>query len=125
MKLVPDSDPGTGVQKNFNLLILLDSGLCRNDEKTISLTYYESIKNDSDKKKHGIDFESAKFLWNDPDRIEILAPYPVEDRYILIGKIESDLWTAIYTVRKRAVRIISVRRSRKKESELYEKEKLD
>ncbi len=46
---------------------------------------WDPIKNDSDKKKHGIDFESAKSLWNDPDRIEILTLYPVEDRYILIG----------------------------------------
>jgi uncharacterized DUF497 family protein len=73
--------------------------------------------------KHGLDFESAKKIWEDPDRIEIVAAYPLEDRIILIGQIGSQLWTAIYTVRHDRVRIISVRRSRKKEKEFYEKEK--
>ncbi len=85
---------------------------------------WDPLKSHSNKEKHGIDFEAAKPLWDDPDRIEIMAPYPVEDRYILIGKIDSHPWTAIYTFRKGTIRIISVRRSRKKESELYEKEKL-
>jgi uncharacterized protein len=74
--------------------------------------------------KHGLDFQSAKILWEDPDRIEIIAPHPLENRVILIGKIRSQLWTAIYTLRKDVVRIISVRRSRNKEKELYEEEKL-
>ena len=42
----------------------------------------------------------------------------------MIGEIESHLWTAIYTLRKGVVRIISIRRSRKEEGQLYEKEKL-
>jgi uncharacterized DUF497 family protein len=53
-------------------------------------------------------------------RVEIQTSYPVEDRWILIGKIDSTLWTAIYTLRGNAVRIISVRRSREKEVDLYE-----
>ena len=85
---------------------------------------WDPAKNQSNQKKHGIDFDSARPLWDDPDRIEITAPYPVEDRHIMIGEIESHLWTAIYTLRKGVVRIISVRRSRKKEGQLYEKEKL-
>ncbi|MFH1950508.1 MAG: BrnT family toxin [Pseudomonadota bacterium] len=73
--------------------------------------------------KHQIDFESAKPLWDDPDRIEIRAPYPLENRYVLIGRINNKLWSAIYTIRKGAIRIISVRHSRKQEARLYEKEK--
>jgi len=56
-------------------------------------------------------------------RIEIRAPHPIENRYILIGKIEKQLWSAIYTLRGEAVRIISVRRSKKQEMKLYEQEK--
>jgi hypothetical protein len=41
---------------------------------------WDPAKNQSNQKKHGIDFESARPLWDDPDRIEITAPYPVEDR---------------------------------------------
>jgi uncharacterized DUF497 family protein len=50
-----------------------------------------------------------------------LSQPPVEDRWILIGKKEDKLWTAIYTFRGNAVRIISVRRSREKEVDLYER----
>ena len=77
-------------------------------------------KSIANKEKHGIDFETAKLLWSDKNRVEIHAPYPVEDRWILIGKKENKLWTAIFTLRGNAIRIISVRRSRKKEVDLYE-----
>jgi uncharacterized DUF497 family protein len=80
-------------------------------------------KNRTNRLKHKIDFESARSLWEDPDRIEIRAPHPIENRYILIGKIEKQLWSAIYTLRGEAVRIISVRRSKKQEMKLYEQEK--
>jgi hypothetical protein len=73
--------------------------------------------------KHKIDFESAKRFWEDPDRIEIRAPYPIENRYILIGKIGKQLWSVVYTLRGEAIRIISVRRSKKQEMKLYEQEK--
>jgi hypothetical protein len=36
----------TGVQKNFNCLIILDSGFRRNDGKTVFLTFYEGINID-------------------------------------------------------------------------------
>ena len=85
---------------------------------------WDSQKSESNKAKHKIDFESAKSLWTDPDRIEILAPYPLENRYILIGKIDNQIWSAIYTIREGATRIISVRRSRKQEKKLYEQEKI-
>ena len=73
--------------------------------------------------KHNIDFDSTKSLWNDPDRIEILAPHPLENRFILIGKIGNQIWSAVYTLREEVIRMISVRRSRKQEKALYEREK--
>jgi uncharacterized protein len=79
-------------------------------------------KSTANKEKHGIDFETAKVLWSDGNRVEILAPFPVEDRWILIGKKDDKLWTAIFTIRGKAIRIISVRRSTRKEAYLYEGE---
>jgi len=73
--------------------------------------------------KHGIDFDTAKNLWLDEDRIEIWAPHPVENRGIIIGQHQNKLWTAIFTMRGTTIRIISVRRARKKEAKLYEEEK--
>jgi uncharacterized protein len=75
---------------------------------------WDPLKSVVNKEKHGIDFETAKNLWSDESRVEIYVSYPVEDRWILIGKKDDILWTAIYTLRGNAVRIISVRRSREK-----------
>lgn len=72
--------------------------------------------------KHGIDFRKATELWHDEKRVEIHAPHPVENRYILIGKFNKVLWTAVYTIRENKIRIISVRHSSKKEASLYEEE---
>jgi uncharacterized DUF497 family protein len=87
---------------------------------------FEWDKNKSvfNSQKHGIDFCTAKHIWNDPNRIEILAPYPLEDRIITIGLYLEKLWTAVCTVRSGKIRIISVRRARKQEAQLYEKEKI-
>jgi uncharacterized DUF497 family protein len=62
----------------------------------------------------------AQALWNDPDRIEIPAKTIDEDRFLIIGKISDMYWSAIVTYRNGKVRIISVRRSRKEEIEIYE-----
>jgi uncharacterized protein len=70
-----------------------------------------------------IAFESAKALWLDGNRIEIEAPHPIEERRILIARSQGKFWTAVFTIREEStIRLISVRRSRKKEVELYEKE---
>jgi uncharacterized DUF497 family protein len=81
---------------------------------------WDAKKNRANKAKHGIDFDTATELWNDPDRIEIQTNFPDENRNALIGKIGKKLWAAIFTRRVNAIRIISVRRSRKKETKLYE-----
>ncbi len=82
---------------------------------------YNKIKSDSNKQKHGIDFEEAKKLWNDNFAFEIKSRNSIdEDRFLVIGKIKNKVYTAIITYREDKIRIISVRRSRKKEEELYE-----
>jgi hypothetical protein len=74
----------------------------------------------TNKKKHGIDFVEAQELWKDPDCIEIPARTEDEPRFVLIGKIREKHWSAILTYRERRVRLISVRRSRNEEIEIYE-----
>ncbi len=82
---------------------------------------YDSNKSLSNKQKYGIDFEEAKLLWNDDRMVEILTSYEDEVRYINIGKINSKFYTVVTTIReKEKIRIISARRARKKEIELYE-----
>ena len=80
---------------------------------------WDDKKSRNNKAKHDIDFDTAKKLWKDTNRVEILTSYPLENRSILIGKIDKKLWTAIFTRRSNSIRIISVRRTRKKEAKLY------
>jgi uncharacterized DUF497 family protein len=81
---------------------------------------FDSAKSTANKKKHGIDFIEAQALWDDPDLLEIPARTTDEPRFLLIGMIEIKHWAAIITYRGKNVRIISVRRARDEEIELYE-----
>ncbi len=81
---------------------------------------YDKDKSAVNKNKHGIDFIEAQELWNDPDIIEIPLKASDESRYLVIGKISSNIWSGIITYRNSRIRIISVRRSRKEEVEIYE-----
>ena len=81
---------------------------------------WDAKKSQANKSKHGIDFNDAIELWNDQDRVEIQTKFQTENRNALIGKIGEKLWTAIFTRRVDAIRIISVRRARKKEANLYD-----
>ncbi|MEJ2689980.1 MAG: BrnT family toxin [Deltaproteobacteria bacterium] len=78
---------------------------------------HKSIVN---KEKHGIDFQEAQALWDDPDLLEIPARTTDEPRYLVIGRISGAHWSGIITYRNGSIRIISVRRSRKEEVALYE-----
>ena len=82
---------------------------------------YNENKSKTNKSKHGIDFEEAKELWKDPYSFELPSIQSMdEDRFLVLGKISSKNYTAITTYRDDVVKIISVRRSRQKEIELYE-----
>ena len=81
---------------------------------------FDDNKSKSNKKKHKINFNEAQELWDDPDLIEIPIKTSDEPRYLVIGKISGKHWSGIITYREEKIRIISVRRSRKEEVELYE-----
>jgi uncharacterized DUF497 family protein len=83
---------------------------------------FDSKKSASNKQKHGLDFDEAQALWNDPDFIEIPVQTIDEPRYLVIGMIEGKHWSGVITYRGDKVRVISVRRSRKEEVEIYENE---
>jgi uncharacterized protein len=75
-------------------------------------------------KKHGVDFDEAKTVFNDPLAITICDPdHSIdEDRYIDIGfSFKGRLIVVSYTERGNNIRIISSRKSVKKERENYEK----
>ncbi len=81
---------------------------------------FDERKSTTNFKKHGIDFLDAQLLWLDPDLIEIPARTDDEPRFLVIGRIGPNHWSAVITYRETRVRIISVRRSRGEEVSLYE-----
>ena len=88
--------------------------------KSQLLFEWDESKNQTNILKHGIDFDSAILVFNDPNRIEI---YDVEhsleeDRYNTIGLVDKVLFV-VYTERKSLIRMISARPATKKEEELY------
>jgi len=86
---------------------------------------YEILRVDERKslanmQKNCIDFVQAQRLWADSGLLEVQAKTADEPRYLVIGRIDVKHWSAVITYRGEAVRIISVRRSRKAEVAIYE-----
>jgi hypothetical protein len=81
---------------------------------------FDDDKSKVNLEKHGIDFQAAQALWKDPDLLEIQAKSSDEHRSLVIGLIGAKHWSAVVTYRNERIRLISVRRSRKQEVELYE-----
>ncbi len=86
---------------------------------------WDENKNKSNLKKHGVDFNQAKEVFNDKDKIEITDTRKDygEERTKIIGKAMDLLLSVIYTIRGVAVRIISARAASKKERMDYNSNK--
>jgi uncharacterized protein len=75
----------------------------------------------SNKRKHGIDFGQAQELWSVPGLVA-RSDRGDEVRFVRIAPTAGGIfWTAAFVKRGDKIRIISVRRSRKEERELYER----
>lgn len=81
---------------------------------------YDPAKSALNKSKHGIDFDEAQALWDDPWMLEVPAKTEEEPRFLCVGVIEGGHWVAVWTPRGGKVRIISVRRARTEEIGYYE-----
>jgi uncharacterized DUF497 family protein len=81
---------------------------------------FDPEKSASNKDMHGIDFVEAQALWRDEGLVEAPVPMREEPRFLAIGRIDGKCWTAVCTLRGRAVRIISVRRARVVEVMFYD-----
>ena len=81
---------------------------------------FDPLKSKTNQGKHGIDFIVAQALWNDPDLLEIPARTTDEPRFHVIAQIHDKHWSTVITHRSQAIRLISVRRPRLEEVQLYE-----
>ena len=77
-------------------------------------------KNEANLRKHGIDFEGAKTIWEGRVlEVQSRQRYHAEIRYLAIGLYRGREITVVYTMQEEKIRIISARRSRRNERELY------
>ena len=81
---------------------------------------FDHLKSAANLAKHGIDFLEAQSLWSDPDLLEVPARTTGEARFLVIGRIRQQHWSSVVTYRSPRIRLISVRRSRVDEVQLYE-----
>ena len=81
---------------------------------------FNTAKSEGNKVKHKIDFIEAQKLWDDLNLVEVPVKIVDEERFVVIGKIKEKFWTCVITYREDRIRIISIRRSRKKEVLIYE-----
>ncbi len=79
---------------------------------------YDINKSKTNKEKHGISFEEAKAVWLS-DNVVIPAITRGEKRFMIIGSIGQDIYSCVFTLRNKRVRIISCRKARDKEKEFY------
>jgi uncharacterized DUF497 family protein len=70
---------------------------------------WDPAKSASNKIKHGVDFDEAKAIWQDPGRAVIQSTRSSEPRQMTTGFVHGRLYTAITAWRGQAIRIISVR----------------
>ena len=75
--------------------------------------------------KHGVSFDEAKTIFDDPFYVDFYDPDHSEDeeRYIIIGQSKHGrLLVLAYTERKHSTRLISARMATRKEKDAYEED---
>ena len=60
---------------------------------------YDTVKNEKNKEKHGIDFEDAQKLWDDEDLYEFDLKFIDEDRLGNVARMNGKHYTAVTTIR--------------------------
>jgi uncharacterized DUF497 family protein len=81
---------------------------------------WDARKNLENFRKHGVKFEDACCVFNDPS----LSQEPDdrdygEERWIAIGRVDSEILVVVYTERNGTARIISARKAKRNEEEIY------
>ncbi len=71
--------------------------------------------------KHGIDFIDADILFDNPYLKAPAKTVDGEQRWLVVGMIDDDFVTAVFTWRGPVIRIISMRRARNDERKSYRK----
>jgi uncharacterized DUF497 family protein len=89
------------------------------DGPDLPLFEYDPNKSDSNKAKHGVDFEQAQTMWRDPNGVNVLTTYQRGERWALLATMAGKVWLVVWTPRGQGTRLISVRRASRREEEIY------
>ena len=93
---------------------------------------WDEQKNAGNLAKHGVSFERAVLVFDDPRAISLLDDYELEERWLTIGLVNGVLvLVVVHTLRESAhkrenkdeeeeIRIISARKATRREREIYE-----
>ncbi|MEO5330866.1 MAG: BrnT family toxin [Magnetococcus sp. YQC-5] len=68
--------------------------------------------------KHNLDFNIAKCVFENHDKITVLSSYPFEERWIDLANVQGRILVLVYTMRHAAVRVISLRPAKREERRL-------
>jgi len=84
---------------------------------------WDDEKDKINRKKHGISFEFAQYVFEDPRHIVFPDPHEEEDRYRILGMVDIHLLFVVFVEKNHdTIRIVSARKATKHERNLYETE---
>ena len=88
---------------------------------------WDQAKNEANLRVHGLSFEAAAFVFDDPLSATREDPYPYEQRWRTIGMVGGQVVMAVHTwptfdieTSEEIGRIISARKATRREREVYE-----
>ncbi len=81
---------------------------------------WDDRKAASNLRKHGVAFDHARLVFDDPAAIEDLDDDQDEERYWRLGVADARVLYVIYTVRGERIRIISARKAKRHEQDGYD-----
>jgi uncharacterized protein len=84
---------------------------------------WDEQKNQLNQQKHGVAFEEAQEVFDDPFYVDFYDPEHSDDehRYLIIGYSQQQrLLIAAYTERADTIRLISARQATRKEKQVYD-----
>lgn len=81
---------------------------------------WDPVKYAKNLRKHGIDFNDAKRVFQDPNAVIVEAPHPDEQRWQITGEIQPQILVVIFTERHgETIRMISARLAEPHERRTY------
>ena len=80
---------------------------------------WDDKKAKANERKHGVTFEFATGVFDDPYRTEHLDESSTEERWAALGLVEEIELYVVYALRDEAIRLITARKATRYEREKY------